>query len=153
MLHVILNNPTAWFKYSYAKICLGRRVLNILKKQYAVVVVQLVEWSLPTPEVCGSNHAMGKLLCRAFVIYQLIEKTKRERGRKWPIWKLTDLHFSVVARASFTWPKFRCFVFFQTLFWDLLPGRRQQNSIELLVAGQGSSVAAVVLTEHARKIH
>ena len=50
-----------------------------MKKQYAVVVVQLVEWSLPTPEVCGSNHAMGKLLCRAFVIYQLIEKTKKRK--------------------------------------------------------------------------
>ena len=61
--------------------------------------------------------------------------------------------FSGRQSYSFTWPKFRCFVFFQTLFWDLLPGRRQQNSIELLVAGQGSSVAAVVLTEHARKIH
>ena len=50
-----------------------------MKKQYAVVVVQLVEWSLPTPEVCGSNHAMGKLLCRAFVIYQLIKKTKKRK--------------------------------------------------------------------------
>ena len=53
-----------------------------MKKQYAVVVVQLVEWSLPTPEVCGSNHAMGKLLCRAFVIYQLIEKTKKRKRKR-----------------------------------------------------------------------
>ena len=30
------------------------------KDSGAVVVVQLAEWRLPTPEVCGSNLVIGK---------------------------------------------------------------------------------------------
>ena len=40
------------------------------KKYWAVVMAQLVERLLPTPEVCGLNPAIGKLLCGPFVYYQ-----------------------------------------------------------------------------------
>ena len=38
---------------------------------WAVVVAQLVEWSLPTPEVRCSKPVIGKLLSRTFVYCQL----------------------------------------------------------------------------------
>ena len=44
---------------------------------WAVVVAQLVEWSLPTPEISGSNPAFGEILstnCQ-------IEKTKIKKKR------------------------------------------------------------------------
>ena len=45
-------------------------------KQRAVVVAQLVEWSLPIPEICSSNPVIGN------IIYNLLkycnEKTKNK---------------------------------------------------------------------------
>ena len=50
----------------------------------AVVVAQLAEWSLPIPEVRGSNPVIDKLLYCTFTI-NCIDKTKiHERGREWP---------------------------------------------------------------------
>ena len=51
--------------------------------RWALVVTQLVERSLPTPEVHGSNPVIGKFLCATFVYYQLyfIEKTKINNKR------------------------------------------------------------------------
>ena len=52
---------------------------------WAVVVAQLVEWSLPTTEIRGSNSGIGN-----FIVHQLhgkdcIEKTEiNKRGREWP---------------------------------------------------------------------
>ena len=43
----------------------------ILGTMIAVVVAQLVERSLPTPEVLGSNPVIGKLLYRTLVYCQL----------------------------------------------------------------------------------
>ena len=34
----------------------------IMRAQWAVVVAQLVEWSIPIPEVRGSNPVIGKKL-------------------------------------------------------------------------------------------
>ena len=52
-------------------------------------VAQLLERSLPIPEVRGSNQVIGKIYW-TFVYCQLcIEKTKikKKRGREWPIFK------------------------------------------------------------------
>ena len=46
-----------------------------LIKLWAVVVAQSVEWSLPIPEVRGSNPVIGKHLNRTFTV-NCIEKTK-----------------------------------------------------------------------------
>ena len=72
--------------------------LNMSTKihQWAVGVAQLVERSLPIPEVHGLNPVIGKklyLYC-TFVYCQLcIEKTKikEKRGRVWPIKKIHHL--------------------------------------------------------------
>ena len=58
---------------------------------WAVVVAQLVNRSLPTPEVRGSNQVIGEVL---FII-NCIEKTKikkRKRDREWPINKKNNGH-------------------------------------------------------------
>ena len=47
----------------------------------AVVVAQLVEWSLPTPEDCGSKPVIGKNLYRMFSL-NCIEKTKEKEKEK-----------------------------------------------------------------------
>ena len=50
----------------------------------AVVVAQLVEWSLPTPEVRSSKPVIGKLLYRIFnclPTVNFIEKTKIKKKR------------------------------------------------------------------------
>ena len=39
----------------------GRKITESIKSTWEVVVVQLVEWSLPTPEVRGSNPVIGKI--------------------------------------------------------------------------------------------
>ena len=44
-----------------------------------VVVAQLVEQSLPTPEFCGSNPVNRTLLYRTFVYCQLYRKDKNEK--------------------------------------------------------------------------
>ena len=52
----------------------------------AVVVAQLVEWSLPTPEVCGSNPVIGKDLyfllniCLLSTVYWKDEIKEKEAG-------------------------------------------------------------------------
>ena len=58
----------------------------IRMKQFAVIIAQLAEWSLPTPEVRSSNplHRLmnlfiGKFLHSAFTYYY-IEKMKKEAG-------------------------------------------------------------------------
>ena len=49
------------------------KMVHGTKKQniWAVVVAQLVERSLPTPEVRGLNPVIGKLLYGTFVYWQL----------------------------------------------------------------------------------
>ena len=55
----------------------------------AVLVAQLEERSLPTPEIRSSNPVIGKLLNGTFVFCQLvscIERTKIKKKRPgWPI--------------------------------------------------------------------
>ena len=52
-----------------------------------MVVAQLVERSLPIPEVRGSNPVIGKKLYQTLTV-NCIEKTKiKKRGREWPIFK------------------------------------------------------------------
>ena len=41
-----------------------------------MVVVQLVERSVPTPEICGSNPVIGKNLSANLSTNNIIEKTK-----------------------------------------------------------------------------
>ena len=47
---------------------------------WVVVVAQLVKWSLPTPEVRGSNPVIGKNLYRPITL-NCIEKTKIKKKR------------------------------------------------------------------------
>ena len=51
------------------------------------IVAQLVEWSIPTPEVCNLHPVIGKLSYRTLVYCQLYRKKQKERksGREWPI--------------------------------------------------------------------
>ena len=53
---------------------------------WAVVLAQLVEQSLPTPEVRSSNPVIGKIYW-TFVYCQLYwkDENKEKRGREWPI--------------------------------------------------------------------
>ena len=55
---------------------------------WAVVVAQLVEWSLLIPKVRGSNPVIGKIYW-TFVYCQLYwkDENKEKRGREWPILK------------------------------------------------------------------
>ena len=57
----------------------------------AVVVAQLVEWSLPTREVGRSNPGIGKKLSWIFVYCQLYwkDENKEKRGVDWPIFQKT----------------------------------------------------------------
>ena len=54
------------------------------KKQniWAVVVAQLVERSLPTPEVRGLNPVIGKLLYGTFVYWQLYWKDENKQKKR-----------------------------------------------------------------------
>ena len=47
----------------------------IMRAQWAVVVAQLVEWSIPIPEVRSSNPVIGKKLYWTFTV-NFIEKAK-----------------------------------------------------------------------------
>ena len=49
----------------------------------AVVVAQLVDWSLPTSDIRSSNPDNGKILSTNCTIEKA--KKKRKRGREWPI--------------------------------------------------------------------
>ena len=42
------------------------------------LVAQLVEWSIPTPEICASNPVIGKF-------YLLSTVFKRRKEKEWPI--------------------------------------------------------------------
>ena len=53
--------PTATHT-NYSHPFVGANIGNELYPSRAVVVAQLVEWSLPIPEVCGSNPVIGKIL-------------------------------------------------------------------------------------------
>ena len=44
-----------------------------------MVVAQLIELSLPTPEVCGSNQVIGKLLYKLFAYCHLYREDKNKR--------------------------------------------------------------------------
>ena len=82
------------------------------KNDGAVVVAQLVERSLPIPEVRGSNPVIGKIYW-TFVYCQLcIEKTKNKekRGRKWPIFKKND----------FLQADVKLYIYNNTLNWPLV---------------------------------
>ena len=57
-----------------------------------MVVAQLVEQLLLSPEVCGSNPVIGKLYNTYTYTVNCIEKTKiKKKGREWPIKKLLAL--------------------------------------------------------------
>ena len=58
-----------------------------LNKPYrAVVVAQLVEWSLPTPEVCGLNPVIGQIYIENLFTVNCVfferDKNKEKRGRE-----------------------------------------------------------------------
>ena len=58
---------------------------NNFKQERAVVVAQLVERSLPIPEVCGSNPVTGKNLLNLYCQLYWKDENKRKSDRKWPI--------------------------------------------------------------------
>ena len=67
--------------------------------EVAVVVAQLVERSLPIPEVRSSNPVIGKNLfilniCLLSTVYWK-DKNKEKRGREWPFLKksIFEVHF------------------------------------------------------------
>ena len=76
-----------WLKYRLQD---NKAVLTFLRKgakkiYREVVVAQLVERSLPIPEVRNLNAVIGKFLLN-IVSCQLYwkDKKKRKRGREWP---------------------------------------------------------------------
>ena len=48
--------------------------------RFSVVVAQLVERSLPIPEICGSNPAIDVFFYQPY----LKDKNKEKREREWP---------------------------------------------------------------------
>ena len=51
-----------------------------------MVVVQLVERSLPIPEVRGSNPVIGKNYIEQCLLSTVLKtRNKEKRGREWPI--------------------------------------------------------------------
>ena len=59
------------------------------KKRVAVVVSQLVVWSLAIPEVRGSNPIIGKIYIDYCQLYW-IDQNKEKRGREWPNFKIKE---------------------------------------------------------------
>ena len=48
----------------------------------------VVERSPSTPEICGSNPGIGKLLSNICLLSIVLKKRKiKKRGREWPIFK------------------------------------------------------------------
>ena len=41
------------------------------------MVAQLAEQSLPTPEICGSNPVLSKILYKTFIHSELLESRKK----------------------------------------------------------------------------
>ena len=66
------------------------------RMNWAVVITQLVEWSLPTPEVCGSNPNLSKNLIYHWYIW--IDNNGK-RGREWPVLKKEDKRHSTSIRS------------------------------------------------------
>ena len=53
-------------------------------------MAKLIEQSLATPEICGSNPVIGKTLSTKLSTNCIIEKTKiKNRGQEWPDCKKT----------------------------------------------------------------
>ena len=52
---------------------------------WAVVVAQLAVWSLPTPEVCGSNPVLGIEHLPFYLLSTVLKRQKKKSGREWPI--------------------------------------------------------------------
>ena len=59
----------------------GTKLGKYLPLNGAVVVAQLVEWSLPTPEICGSNPVIGKILSTNCAIKYKAEENKEKEAR------------------------------------------------------------------------
>ena len=59
-------------------------ICNIVQENdlsMAVVVVQVIEWSLPTPEIHSSNSVIGKF----YFLSNCIEKMNKEKiCQEWP---------------------------------------------------------------------
>ena len=55
--------------------------------EWAVVVAQLVERLIATPEVCGLNPVISEIFIEHLFAVNCIEKTKIKRSREWPILK------------------------------------------------------------------
>ena len=65
-----------------------REKINI---DWALVVAQLVEQTLPTPELDGSNPAFGKLLYTKICTVNFNEKMEvKKRGQNWSIYKRNE---------------------------------------------------------------
>ena len=63
----------------------------------AVVVTQLVEQSLPTPEVRGSNPVIGKLFYRTFIWDE-----NKEKRLEWPVnTKKSDIFHKIILNSFF----------------------------------------------------
>ena len=71
-----------------------------------MVVAQLVEWSLPIPEVRGSNPVIGKNLYWTFYcqLYWKDENKEKEAG-KGPFFKAKTLHqsFTAISQHNLRW--------------------------------------------------
>ena len=56
----------------------------IFDEIFLMAAVQLAEWSLPTPEIRGSNPDIGnKILKRSYLSIAIQKKTKK-RNKEWP---------------------------------------------------------------------
>ena len=49
------------------------------KHSWEVVVAQLVEWSLPIPEVCGSNPITSKVFIEYSLLSTVLKRRKKEK--------------------------------------------------------------------------
>ena len=64
----------------------------IMRAQWAVVVALLVEWSIPIPEVRGSNPVIGKkLILNIYCQLYWKDENKAKRDREWPIFRKKTL--------------------------------------------------------------
>ena len=61
-------------------------ILNNIYKSRTVVLAELAERSLPTPEVCGSNSIIGKIYIEYCLLSTVMKRRKEDqRGLEWPI--------------------------------------------------------------------
>ena len=74
---------------------------SLVKKKTLVVVAQLVERSLPIPELHGSNPVIDKIYIEHSLSTALKRRKLRKRGREWPIFLKKDTYLcSIKARPS-----------------------------------------------------